>query len=145
MLIVAAEAARVHERWFDRYRELYHPKTVELVERGRTIGRQALADALPGRDRLRRQLAELAQKHGVDLWISPAAPGPAPAGLETTGDPAMNLPWTHAGLPTLSLPSGSDRSAHRPAGLPLGLQVAARWYWDEALLDWGEEIEGALG
>ncbi|MCZ7669145.1 MAG: hypothetical protein M5U34_19120 [Chloroflexi bacterium] len=29
-----------------------------------------------------------------------------PAGLESTGDPVMDLPWTYAGLPTLTLPAG---------------------------------------
>ena len=41
----------------------------------------------------------------------------------------MNLPWTYAGLPTLSLPSGLD-----PAGLPLGIQVVGRYLRDEDLV-----------
>jgi Asp-tRNA(Asn)/Glu-tRNA(Gln) amidotransferase A subunit family amidase len=48
----------------------------------------------------------------------------------------MNLPWTHSGLPTLGLPSGVNRE-----GLPIGLQVAGRWYTDEALFHWAEQIE----
>ena len=77
--------------------------------------------------------------YGIDLWISPAAPGPAPKGLESTGDPVMNLPWTHAGLPALSLPAGRNAD-----GLPLGLQLAAHWYADEMLLAWAVEIERAI-
>ncbi len=138
-LIVAAEAARVHRPWFDRYHHLYHAETAELVERGRTISDGALATALLGREELRDRLSKLMDEHGIDLWISPSAPGPAPAGLESTGDPVMNLPWTHAGLPTLGLPSGTD-----PTGMPLGLQLAARWWHDEALLAWGEGLEGEL-
>jgi Asp-tRNA(Asn)/Glu-tRNA(Gln) amidotransferase A subunit family amidase len=78
-------------------------------------------------------------QHGIDLWVSPAATGPAPRGLDSTGDPVMNLPWTYAGLPALNLPAGKT-----PAGLPIGLQIAARWYQDEALLVWGSEMERAL-
>ena len=137
--IVAAEAARVHRRWFDRYRHLYHAKTVELVERGRTISDGALSAALAGREALRSRLTKKMDDQGLDLWISPSAPGPAPAGLESTGDPVMNLPWSHAGLPTLGLPSGTD-----PGGLPLGLQLAARFGHDEALLSWGERLESEL-
>ena len=51
----------------------------------------------------------------------------------------MNLPWTHAGLPTLALPAGTDGD-----GLPLAIQLAARWDRDETLLAWGRGIEEAL-
>ncbi len=138
-LIVAAEAARVHAEWFARYGELYHPKTVDLIRRGQSVSEEMLAQALRGREKLRGELTALMDEHGIDLWISPAAPGPAPKGLDSTGDPVMNLPWTHSGLPTLSLPVGAN-----VAGLPLGAQIAARWYVDEALLAWATAIESAL-
>ncbi|MGH2620028.1 MAG: amidase family protein, partial [Anaerolineales bacterium] len=76
----------------------------------------------------------------IDLWISPAAVGPAPEGLESTGDPAMNLPWTHAGLPTLSLPSGRS-----PRGLPLGTQLIGGWQRDEQLLAFAARLEPIMG
>lgn len=135
-LILAAEAAQVHADWYDHFSQLYHPKTVELIERGRAISVGDLANALIGRQRLRRELTAVMDEAGLDLWIAPAAPGPAPRGLDSTGDPIMNLPWTHAGLPTISLPSGQTTD-----GLPLGLQVVGRWYEDEMLLDWAADIE----
>jgi Asp-tRNA(Asn)/Glu-tRNA(Gln) amidotransferase A subunit family amidase len=134
-LIVAAEAARVHMHWFAEYRSLYHPKTVELIERGLTITNEQLREALPGRESLRAELTALMDAHGIDLWLSPSAPGPAPSGLESTGNPVMNLPWTHAGLPALNLPNGTI------GGLPAGLQLAGRWGADEELLQWASEIE----
>lgn len=138
-LIVAAEAARVHESWYPRYGELYQEKTAELIRRGRTIAAADLDRALAGRESLRAELTALMDAHHLDLWISPAAPGPAPEGLGWTGDPVMNLPWTQAGLPTLGLPSGTSAE-----GLPLGLQLAGRWYADEALLAWAADLEKAL-
>ncbi|MGH2521587.1 MAG: amidase [Anaerolineales bacterium] len=138
-LITAAEAARVHKDWFPRFRDRYHFKTVELLERGQAIADEALAEALKGREQLRGELTQWMDAHGVDLWISPAAPGPAPKGLDSTGDPVMNLPWTHAGLPALNLPSGRNTD-----GLPLGLQLAGRWWADEQLLAWAGEIDGVL-
>jgi Asp-tRNA(Asn)/Glu-tRNA(Gln) amidotransferase A subunit family amidase len=51
----------------------------------------------------------------------------------------MNLPWTHAGLPTLTLPMG--RSAE---GMPLGLQLAGSFNEDEELLALGALIERRL-
>jgi len=138
-LIVAAEAAHVHATWFTRYGELYHPKTVDLIRRGQSVSDDTLAQALSGCEKLRSELTALMDQNGIDVWISPAAPGPAPQGLDSTGNPVMNLPWTHSGLPTLNLPAGTNA-----AGLPLGLQVAARWYADEVLLAWAGEMEQSV-
>lgn len=137
--IVAAEAAAVHAQWYPKHGDLYHPKTVELVERGARVSAGALASALAGRARLRDELATRAADHFVDLWISPAATGAAPIGLESTGSPIMNLPWTHAGLPSLALPAGRGTS-----GMPIGLQLAAGFGEDEMLLAWAAAIEEAV-
>jgi Asp-tRNA(Asn)/Glu-tRNA(Gln) amidotransferase A subunit family amidase len=51
--------------------------------------------------------------------LVPAATGPAPRGLTTTGDPEMNAPWTALGTPAISIPMPVG------SGLPLGLQITA--------------------
>lgn len=135
-LIVAAEAARFHEAWFAEHAEKYHPKTAELIQRGQTVTDKQLKKAIAGRAALRETLVQFMDKQGLDLWLSPPAPGAAPAGLDSTGDPVMNLPWTHAGLPTLTLPAGKNK-----AGLPLGLQLTGRWFGDEAMLSFACQIE----
>ncbi len=137
--IVAAEAARVHARWFPRFEGLYHEKTAELVRRGQQISPDNLDVALAGCGKLRQTLTALMDEHEIDLWLTPSAVGAAPAGLESTGDPVMNLAWTQAGLPALSLPAG--RNADR---LPLGVQLVGRWWRDEQLLVWGRDVEGSL-
>lgn len=76
---------------------------------------------------------------GIDLWLSPSAVGSAPRGLESTGDPAMNLPWTQAGLPALNLPSGLGVD-----GLPVGLQLTGKPNQDEAVLGWAGDMERLL-
>lgn len=138
--VMAAEAARVHRAWYPELAELYHPRTRELLERGRTVADDELSAARGGRRQLRVDLATAAERHGIDLWISPAAPGPAPEGLASTGDPILNLPWTQAGVPTVALPSDRDPAS----GLPLGLQVAGRPGEDERLLAWAGQLEEAL-
>lgn len=134
--LVAAEAAQVHREWFAAHRDLYAPQTVELIERGQAVTPGQKSRDRAGRKKLRTQLMALMDEHRIDLWLSPAAPGPAPRGLAGTGDPVMNLPWTHAGLPTLGIPAG--RSAD---GLPLGLQITARWWADAELLAWAPDLE----
>ena len=138
-VILAAEAAQVHASWYAEYKHLYHHQTKELIKEGRSISVGVLAEALTGRARLRRQLTELMDHHSLDLWITPAAPGPAPRGLDTTGDPIMNLPWSHCGLPTIALPTGKNEE-----GLPMALQIAGRWYEDERLMEWSAELETRL-
>jgi Asp-tRNA(Asn)/Glu-tRNA(Gln) amidotransferase A subunit family amidase len=138
-LITNGEAARVHRDWFPRFRELYHPKTVEKLELGRTVSDAALAQAREEKNHFVETQTRLMRQHGIDLWLSPSAVGAAPEGLTATGDPVMNLPWTQAGFPVLSLPFG--RSA---GGLPLGLQLAATRDDDERLLAWAGDLEGVL-
>ena len=48
-----------------------------------------------------------------------AAPGAAPVGLGSTGNPVFNVPASMLGIPALSLPVLSAE------GLPLGLQIMA--------------------
>jgi len=139
-LIVAADAARVHAEWFARFSSLYHPKTTELIQRGQSVSADAVAEALKERDKLRDELRQVMDERRIDLWLSPSAIGPAPRGLDSTGDPVMNLPWTHVGFPALNLPSGRTTE-----GLPLGLQLAANWHKDEALFEWAIEIEKVIG
>lgn len=65
--------------------------------------------------------AAIAQRTaGLDAWIAPAAPGLAPQGLESTGDPLFNRVWTVLHLPCLTVPT------LRSQGLPLGVQIIAR-------------------
>jgi Asp-tRNA(Asn)/Glu-tRNA(Gln) amidotransferase A subunit family amidase len=137
--ITAAEAARVHRDWFARFGDLYAPKTVDLIRRGQAVSDDELERDLDGREELRDVLTGLMNDHKLDLWLSPPALGAAPRGLDSTGDPVMNIPWSQAGMPAIGLPAGRNA-----AGLPLGLQVAARWWADEALLAWAVDLEAAL-
>jgi Asp-tRNA(Asn)/Glu-tRNA(Gln) amidotransferase A subunit family amidase len=137
--ITAAEIARVHRDWFARFGDLYAEKTAELIRRGQSVTDDELERDLDGREELRDVLTTHMDEHRIDLWLSPPALGAAPRGLDSTGDPVMNIPWSHAGMPAVCLPAGRN-----PNGLPLGLQVSARWWCDESLLDWAADLENAL-
>ncbi|MCZ6506816.1 MAG: amidase, partial [Acidobacteria bacterium] len=138
-LLVAGEAAQVHAQWFEPYGDTYHAQTRRLIETGRKVTADDLARAVAGREALRDELTAAMDEHRIDLWLSPASPDVAPLGLESTGDPVMNLPWTHAGLPTVSLPLPCAEGE-----FPFGLQLAGRWGADEELLAWADGLERAL-
>ena len=138
-LLLTGEAALVHAEWYAGYGDRYRPETAELIRCGQMVPPAALQCARDGCEELRAELAALMDAHNLDVWLSPPAVGPAPRGLSGTGDAIMNLPWTHSGLPALTLPVGKNA-----AGLPLGLQVAARWYADEELLAWSAVLEEVL-
>jgi len=137
--LVAAEAALSHAAWYPEYGDLYAEETADLVEDGLEIGVDDLAAARRGRSSLRASLHETMADRGLDVLVSPAAPGPAPEGIDSTGDPVMNAPWTHAGLPSVTVPASET-----DAGLPVGLQCVARFGDDELLLGWCDALAGAL-
>ncbi len=137
--LVAAEFALTHQEWYENHPEGYADTSVELLRKGREVSTDDVTAARRGCSRLRAALHNKMHDTGVDLWISPSAPGPAPKGIGTTGDPIMNLPWTHAGVPTISLPTGTTDD-----GLPLGLQCAASFGNDENLLMWAQQIADDL-
>ena len=139
MDLVSSEFAKAHDAWFRQYGPLYGPHTAELIEQGRAISLSDLEIARGSPSALRGRLHESMDREGLDVWASPPAPGPAPQGLGSTGSAAMTLPWTHAGLPAITLPAGRAEN-----GLPFGLQLTARFGADESLLGWAEALEPVL-
>ena len=137
--LIAGELALQHREWFARYSGRYRPRTAALIQHGQTVSPQRLKAAREHQLKLRERLHVVMEAEGIDLWICPSAPDVAPRGLGATGSPAMNMPWTHAGLPAVSVPARRGK-----LGLPLGLQLVSRFGKDEALLRWAGGIESAF-
>jgi len=138
--MTTAEMAALHRDWFPAHEAKYRPVTAETFRNGQRVTPEQLAAGRASRMQVRAQVQALMDERGIDLWVCPPAPGPAPEGIAATGNPAMNLPWTHTGMPTLTVPAGQAAN-----GLPLGFQCIARADADERLLAWAEPIEATLG
>jgi len=133
--ICTYEGARTHEARWREHGDGIGQKLAHLVEGGLRIPADEYRTALTTVAEIKREMSSLFRQHPV--LITPSAPGPAPEGLESTGDPIMNLPWTALGVPAISIPM--------PAlGLPLGLQLVSESGTDAALLALAVEIEAIL-
>jgi Asp-tRNA(Asn)/Glu-tRNA(Gln) amidotransferase A subunit family amidase len=86
------------------------------------------------------QAAFSAATAGLDVLVTPSAPGQAPAGLAWTGDPAFNSVWTSLHVPCVTVPAGEG-----PDGLPLGIQIIGRIGEDRAVLAWAQWVAAAIG
>lgn len=134
-VIFAYEGARTHEARWREHGERIGQKLAQLVEEGLRISRDQYHAALITVVEIKRQMSSLFRHYPV--LITPAAPGTAPEGLESTGDPVMNSPWTALGVPAISIPMPV-------LGLPLGLQLVSESGTDGALLALAAEVESLL-
>jgi Asp-tRNA(Asn)/Glu-tRNA(Gln) amidotransferase A subunit family amidase len=124
-LIMAAEAVRSFGAL--RPSGALGPELTDLLDRG-TAARPE--DVQAARVRAGQALNAMSGVLGeVDLLLTPSAPGEAPAGLTSTGDPIFNRVVTVLGLPAISLPAGVG-----PSGLPLGVQLVGARRGEAALL-----------
>ncbi|HSN91140.1 MAG TPA: amidase [Anaeromyxobacteraceae bacterium] len=136
--IMAAEAARTFAAIRARHGDLLSPVLRDFLREGEEVGRGREAEAREQAARCREALG--AHLSGLDVLLTPSAPGEAPRGLEATGDPAFNRIWTLLGVPCLSLPAGRG-----PAGLPVGVQLVGAAGADGALVASAAWIARALG
>jgi Asp-tRNA(Asn)/Glu-tRNA(Gln) amidotransferase A subunit family amidase len=87
-----------------------------------------------------RARAVLADTFGdVDVLLTFSAPGAAPKGLDWTGDPRFNRLWTLMGTPCVNIPAYVA-----DGGLPVGVQVIARFGDDAGALKAARFVEKAL-
>ncbi|WP_217567267.1 amidase [Streptomyces sp. GbtcB7] len=113
--VMAYEAAR------SLAAEAEHPESLslhlnDLLARGRDTAPDEYRAALAVRLEARTRILELLDR--ADVILGPAAPGPAPLGLDATGSPVLSRPWQLLGLPVVTIPGHRD-----PYGMPLGLQL----------------------
>jgi Asp-tRNA(Asn)/Glu-tRNA(Gln) amidotransferase A subunit family amidase len=75
----------------------------------------------------------------TDVLLTFSAPGAAPRGLASTGEPRFNRLWTLMGVPCVNIPAYVA-----DGGLPVGVQVIARFGDDAGALAAARFVEEAL-
>jgi aspartyl-tRNA(Asn)/glutamyl-tRNA(Gln) amidotransferase subunit A len=137
-MVMAVEAAAVHERRFAARADEYGPRVRGLIESGMLAPAVTYVQAQRVREKFRREMARAVE--GFDAVLGPTTPAAAPRDLTTTGNPVFQVPWTSCGFPAITLPCGLSES-----GLPLGVQLAAGPLRESRLLSAAGWCERALG
>jgi Asp-tRNA(Asn)/Glu-tRNA(Gln) amidotransferase A subunit family amidase len=112
---------------YERGHDRLSPMLREMIERGRKHLAYDYQRALNATSVLNEALDEIF--FSIDAFLTPAAPGVAPAGLDATGSPVFCSIWTLCGVPAISMPLLQDE-----AGLPLGVQLIGARGQDARLL-----------
>jgi Asp-tRNA(Asn)/Glu-tRNA(Gln) amidotransferase A subunit family amidase len=136
MLINDYEGARSQQERWRVFGDRIGRKLAELVARGLAVPEEDYREALAAVGDMKRVAAALFGEYR--LLLAPAATGPPPEGLESTGDPSANAPWTALGVPAIAVPLAVD-------GPPLGLQAAAAQGEDDSLVASAEAIASIIG
>ena len=131
------EAARALAHEHRMSRDGLSAKLLEALDHGALIPVEAYDQARSSARRARKAATALFEH--VDVLLTPSAPGAAPQGLETTGDPAFNKLWTLTGCPCVNVPGLKNAE-----GLPLGVQITGRFGRDSTVLDAAAFLESLL-
>ncbi|HEY2246226.1 MAG TPA: amidase, partial [Bradyrhizobium sp.] len=146
---IVAEAWRIHptvqqyeahQAFAWEYRENYDAMAPLLrgrMDESRNIPAADYDAAQTIAAKARAALTEILKE--VDVLLALSAPGAAPKGLDSTGDPTFNRLWTLMGTPCVNVP------ATVVAGnLPIGVQIIADYGDDAKALAGARFLERAL-
>jgi Asp-tRNA(Asn)/Glu-tRNA(Gln) amidotransferase A subunit family amidase len=113
--VMAVESAGVHAERLARHPDDYPAHIRKLIEEGSAGRAKDYTRYVRMRDDLERQVSGML--HGGRAFLTPATTS-LPPDRSTTGDPALNSPWSFTGHPTVSVPAGWSAG-----GLPYAVQL----------------------
>jgi Asp-tRNA(Asn)/Glu-tRNA(Gln) amidotransferase A subunit family amidase len=125
--VMEVEMAYNFHRDYEQGRDKLSPVLRQLIERGRAAPAMDYMRAASAVGPLNSALDPVFDEY--DAILTPAAPGPAPKGLASTGNPVFCSIWSYLGTPAISLPLLQSEE-----GLPIGVQLVARRGNDAKLL-----------
>ncbi len=122
-----AEMAKSFHRYESRGRDRLSPQMQEALQAGNAILARDYLAACDWPAVLNGGLEAVFARY--DAILTPAAPGSAPASLESTGSSVFNGIWTMCGTPAITLPLLQASN-----GLPMGVQLVGARGDDARLL-----------
>jgi Asp-tRNA(Asn)/Glu-tRNA(Gln) amidotransferase A subunit family amidase len=134
--IMEAEMAASYAAEYERGRDRLSDSLRGQLERGRQISAFEYQNALTRVPQMIGGLHQLFDRY--DAILTPSAPGTAPRGLQSTGNPLFCTLWTLAGMPALNMPIMKGAN-----GLPLGVQLVGPRGDDARLLRTARWLAGA--
>jgi Asp-tRNA(Asn)/Glu-tRNA(Gln) amidotransferase A subunit family amidase len=137
-IIQGYEAFRALAFEYDRHRDRLGPILRRQLDDAASIDADAYDNARRATRRTRQALVDVLADG--EVMLTPSAPGAAPHGLGSTGEPTFNRLWTLLGTPCVNVPGLADT-----AGLPLGVQVVARFGRDRFALSAAAFLQQAIG
>jgi Asp-tRNA(Asn)/Glu-tRNA(Gln) amidotransferase A subunit family amidase len=122
-----AELAKCYHPYERRGRDALSEPLRAAIDAGKAIPARDYIAALDWPEVLNAALDAVFAR--CDAILAPAAPGPAPEGLGSTGSPVFNGLWTLCGVPCVTVPVLEASN-----GLPMGAQLVGRRGDDGRLL-----------
>jgi Asp-tRNA(Asn)/Glu-tRNA(Gln) amidotransferase A subunit family amidase len=121
---------------YDRHRDQLGKELRESLDAAAAITADTYDAARRTSSRARQVFADTMADY--DVILTPSAPGAAPRGLGSTGNPMFNRLWTLMGTPCVNVPGLSEGE------LPLGIQIVGRFGRDRAALEAALFVETAI-
>jgi Asp-tRNA(Asn)/Glu-tRNA(Gln) amidotransferase A subunit family amidase len=136
-IIQDAEAHRALAWEYQTHHDAIAPKLRAKMDETVAIAPSDYDEALETATRARAAFADALSD--VDVVLTYSAPGAAPKGLASTGDPRFNRLWTLLGVPCANVPADVAEG-----GLPVGVQIVTRFGEDANALAAARFLESAL-
>ena len=136
-IIEYSEAYTFHKNFFGNLIDCYSLNARNRLKSGDYIKARDYIRSLKLLFQFREEMKNSLKN--FDVLIVPCNPEGVPKDRETTGDPKFQSPWTAAGLPAISIPSGIDNN-----GMPIGIQIVGNYLEDNKLLKVANWIKNVI-
>ena len=135
--VMGSENAHYYGPLLEHSGDLLSPQLRDRLAKGNEFKAKDYVAAINRREQMYGAFSAMFERFDAVLCLS--STGPAPKGLQSTGDPAFNSMWTLLGVPTVTVP------LLEVGGLPLGAQLVGLRQDEGRLLRIARWLEKAVG